>query len=198
MHANALRLLRQLGAETVPHPGGTLLNHLIRVNDRLVRWKAAPATVTAGLCHAFYGTDGFPHGLLGLAERDRLTEIIGPEAEDLVYRYCACDRAHVYPQLGVADPVEFRDRFTSQAAPVAARDLAWFVELTAANELDLADHDPSFAAKYGSDLLALFARTRPLLSAAAWEDCQTILRASGVSIMGRPGRTTGIEEETGP
>ncbi|MEV6860099.1 DUF6817 domain-containing protein [Streptosporangium subroseum] len=175
MHSNAIRLLRQLGAETVPHPGGTLLDHLIRVHDRLARWKAAPALRTAGLCHAFYGTDGFPTGLLGLAERDRLAEVIGPEAEELVYRYGACDRAHVYPQLGVADPVEFRDRFTDRTAPIAAAELAWFAELTAANELDLADHDPGFAAKYGPDLLTLFTRTRPLLSTAAWTDCQTIL-----------------------
>ncbi|MFC7647453.1 DUF6817 domain-containing protein [Streptosporangium lutulentum] len=175
MHGNAIRLLRQLGAETVPHPGGTLLDHLTRVRDRLARWKAAPALRTAGLCHAFYGTDGFSTGLLDLAERDRLAEVIGPEAEELVYRYGACDRAHVYPQLGVTDPVEFRDRFTDRTAPIAAAELAWFAELTAANELDLADHDPDFAAKYGSDLLTLFTRARPLLSTAAWADCQTIL-----------------------
>ncbi|MEW9530051.1 DUF6817 domain-containing protein [Microbispora sp. NPDC049125] len=175
MHAHAIRLLRQLGAETVPHPGGTLLDHLIRVRDRLVRWNAVPALQAAGLCHAFYGTDGFPTALVGLGDRDRLVEVSGHEAEKLVYWYGACDRTHVYPQLGAADPIEFRDRFTGRTAPVAAAELAWFAELTAANELDLADHDADFAAAYGPDLLNLFTRARPLLSTAAWTDCQTIL-----------------------
>ncbi|GIH72258.1 hypothetical protein [Sphaerimonospora thailandensis] len=77
--------------------------------------------------------------------------------------------------MGAADPVEFRDRFTDRTASIAAAEPAWFAELTAANELDLADHDPAFAAKYGPDLLTLFTRARPLLSTAAWADCQTIL-----------------------
>jgi hypothetical protein len=172
---DAIRLLRHLGAETVPHPGGMLLDHLIRVHDRLTGWNAAPTLRTAGLCHAFYGTDGFPTALLPLADRSQLADVIGPEAEDLVYRYAACARAHVYPQLGAADPIEFRDRFTAETTPLPAVGLAWFAELTAANELDLAAHDPAFAAKYGPDLLTLFTRARPLLSTTAWTDCQATL-----------------------
>lgn len=52
--------LRELGAEDIPHPGGTLLAHLRRVRTRLASWDARPALQLAGLCHAFYGTDGFP------------------------------------------------------------------------------------------------------------------------------------------
>ncbi|AXE90295.1 hypothetical protein C1703_35230 [Streptomyces sp. Go-475] len=39
-----------------------------------------------------------------------------------------------------------------------------FAELSAANELDLARIEPAFRAKWGSELLALFTRFRPLLS----------------------------------
>jgi hypothetical protein len=52
--------LRARGADSVEHPGGTLLEHLRRVADRLGRQGADPDTVAAGLCHAAYGTAGFP------------------------------------------------------------------------------------------------------------------------------------------
>lgn len=56
----AVTLLREFGADTIAHPGGTLLTHLQRVQARLATWKARPALQLVGLCHAFYGTDGFP------------------------------------------------------------------------------------------------------------------------------------------
>ncbi|MBT2419147.1 hypothetical protein J7F01_03285 [Streptomyces sp. ISL-22] len=163
-------LLRDLGAETVPHPGGTLLTHLRRVRSRLAGWNARPALQLAGLCHAFYGTDGFPTALLPLDRRGELVEVIGAEAESIVYFYGACDREATYPNLA-ARGSDFRDRFTGRSPtpdPRLRRDLA---ELTAANELDLADHDPAFRERHGADLLALFHRFRPVLSQAAWQDC---------------------------
>ncbi|WP_200912754.1 hypothetical protein [Frankia sp. AvcI1] len=60
--------------------------------------------------------------------------------------------------------------------PVRGGELRAFLELTAANELDLARHNPTFAAQVGPRLRALFARTRPLLSAAAWRDCAATVR----------------------
>ncbi|MGC9541640.1 DUF6817 domain-containing protein [Streptomyces sp. UG1] len=168
--AVAESLLADLGAGTVPHPGGTLLAHLRRVRTRLARWSARPALQLAGLCHAFYGTDGFPTALLPLDRRGELAGIIGAEAESIVYLYASCDRAASCPTLA-DEGSPFRDRFTGHLhAPDTGlrRD---FAEVTAANELDLADHDPAFRDHYGADLIALFTRFRPLLSQAAWEDC---------------------------
>ncbi|NUT25940.1 MAG: hypothetical protein HOV84_08475 [Streptomyces sp.] len=163
-------LLKDLGAESVPHPGGTLLVHLRRVHTRLADWNARPALQLAGLCHAFYGTDGFPTALLPLDRRGELAEVIGAEAEAIVYFYGSCDREAVYPTL--ADPdTPFRDRFTGRSHTPDTPLRRDFAELTAANELDLADHDPAFRERYGPDLLALFTRFRPLLSRAAWTDC---------------------------
>ncbi|MFI9616068.1 DUF6817 domain-containing protein [Streptomyces sp. NPDC052023] len=158
----------------MPHPGGTLLAHLTRVRTRLEGWGARPALQLAGLCHAAYGTDGFPSGPLSLDDRSHLASVIGPEAETIVYLYAACDRTATYPAL--VDPAaHFRDRFTATdhiPPPALRRD---FAELTAANELDLAGHDPVFRERWGADLLALLTRLRPLLSGAAWEDCRRVL-----------------------
>lgn len=167
-------LLREFGAEGIAHPGGTLLTHLQRVQARLATWKARPALQLAGLCHAFYGTDGFSTALLPLDRRNDLAAVIGAEAEAIVYLYAACDRKATYPALNQADAA-FRDRFTGRShvpGPHLRRD---FTELSAANELDLAVVDSAFRDKWGSQLLALFTRLQDLLSADAWLECRTVL-----------------------
>ena len=168
----ARALLRRLGADRTPHPGGTLLAHLERVRIQLALWEARPALQVAGLCHAFYGTDGFPTGLLPLDGRTELASVIGPEAEAIVHFYASCDRGATYPHL--LEP-RFRDRFTGRTYapdPLLRRD---FAELTAANEIDLATEDPAFRDRHGPDLLALFTRFRTLLSRPAYEDCLSVL-----------------------
>ncbi|MEU0061667.1 DUF6817 domain-containing protein [Streptomyces sp. NPDC006334] len=167
-------LLRDLGAGALAHPGGTLLAHVRRVRRRLAAWEARPALQIAGLCHAFYGTDGFPDGLLPLERRSELARVIGREAEAIVYLYASCDRGATYPGLAGPAPC-FHDRFSGVQWTPAPRTLRDFADLTAANELDLAAHDPEFRDRWGPDLLALFTRLRPLLSRAAWEDCREIL-----------------------
>lgn len=82
----ARSLLEDLGAATLPHPGGTLLAHLWRVQSRLADWGARPALRLAGLCHACYGTDGFPTALLPLDRRAELAWVVGAEAESTASR----------------------------------------------------------------------------------------------------------------
>ncbi|MEG3627516.1 DUF6817 domain-containing protein [Streptomyces poriticola] len=178
--ARAIALLRELGAAETAHPGGTLLAHLQRVQDQLAAWGARPALQHAGLCHAFYGTDGFPAALLPPDRRAVLAAVIGTEAEAVVHLYASCDREATYPALADAD-APFHDRFTGRAripGPQLRRD---FAELSAANELDLARIDPAFRERWGADLLALFTRLRPLLSRPAWTDCRAVLAQGGQS-----------------
>lgn len=172
----AVALARELGAAEIEHPGGTLLAHLVRVQQQLAAWDARPALQLAGLCHAFYGTDGFPTALLPLERRSELAAVIGEEAEELVYFYGSCDRKASYPGLAKAGAV-FHDRFTGQTGVPELSQLQDFADVTAANELDLARISADFRARWGDALLAMFTRFRPLLSAAAWSDCQTVLAA---------------------
>ncbi|MFJ8112622.1 DUF6817 domain-containing protein [Streptomyces sp. NPDC096132] len=172
--ARAEDLLTGLGAEDMTHPGGTLLAHLRRVRSRLADWHARPALQLAGLCHALYGTDGFPEALLPPARRTEAAEVIGREAEAAVYFYASCDRKATYPTLTGPDS-PFHDRFTGAVLTPAPPALADFAELTAANEIDLAAHDPAFRERWGPQLSALFNRFGPLLSEAAREDCRVVL-----------------------
>lgn len=168
----ATEFLTRLGAAGMDHPGGTLLAHLGRVRALLAEWGARPALQLAGLCHAAYGTDGFPHPLLPIERREELAAIIGAEAEALVYRYGSCDRAASYPELTDG---AFTDRFTGEPVTLSAQDLGDFAELTAANELDIVTVSDEFREQHGAAIRGLLNRFRPLLSEPAQRACEHLL-----------------------
>lgn len=163
------QFLLERGAVGLDHPGGTLYEHVSRVAALLADWGAGEEIQAAGLCHACYGTDGYAPALLNLAERPVLAELIGTRAESLVYLYASCDRAVVYPALGRPAPVPFLDRFTGTTRTPPERDIRAFLELTAANELDVIRHSSTMAAEHGPALLWLLAAARERLSSAAWQ-----------------------------
>jgi uncharacterized protein (TIGR00369 family) len=166
--------LAALGATGIPHPGGTLLAHLERVRALLAEWDARPALQLAGLCHAYYGTDGFAPALGDPGSRDELARIADQETERLVYFYASCDRAFSYPHLAERRG-PFRDRFTGTERRPPLRLRRDFAELTAANELDIMRVNPDLRARLGPDLRTLFTSWRDLLSDAAWRSVQVIL-----------------------
>jgi hypothetical protein len=157
------------GAGRLPHPGGTLYEHLVRVAALLADWGASAELQAAGLCHACYGTDGYPGALLGLDERPVLSALAGDRAESLVYLYGSCDRDAVYPVLKEPGPVPFLDRFTGRTRTPPERDINAFTELTAANELDVIRHNAALAARHGAALRQLFSGARHRISDAAWQ-----------------------------
>lgn len=159
--------LRSHGAADEPHPGGTLLEHLRRVRRRLAEWGAPPEVQMAGLCHATYGTDGFPKSHLRHDRREVLTALIGERAEAIVFLYAACERRATYPRFGRDEPICVRNRFTDAEHVPESAQLRAFAEITAANELDIVAHDPETAKKYGAGLARLLDRMSPLLSPEA-------------------------------
>ncbi|MBY0442811.1 MAG: hypothetical protein K2Q25_11875 [Mycobacteriaceae bacterium] len=166
-------LLRH-GADSIAHPGGTLFDHLSRVAARLAEWKAPDEVRVAGLCHAAYGTDGFATALIGLTDRIELRKLIGVRAEHLVYLYGSCVRATVYPQLNNHAAVSFANRFTGEIAPAPAADTRAFVEITAANEIDVMLHNQDLADRHAQSLYELFSSARHWLSAEGWQACSLL------------------------
>jgi hypothetical protein len=133
---SAIDLLRASGAEKIDHPGGDLFHHLVHTEQILRTWREDDTVCLAGLCHAFYGTAGFPTALLSLDDRDTLRAVIGVDAETLVYEYGSCDRRATYPALG-SDSVAFVDRFTGATTKMRSDDLRGFAVISIANELDI-------------------------------------------------------------
>jgi hypothetical protein len=148
----ALEFLRAQGTDRTPHIFGDLLEHLVGVEALVRQWGGSDLLALVALGHATYGTDGFAPLILELDDRPVLAGIIGPEAEALVYFYASCDRTHFYPQL--ADPateradLAFRDRFTGLVAPPEADALTVFMDLTYANEAELAAASPGGPAEW--------------------------------------------------
>jgi hypothetical protein len=163
----AIVFLEAHGAEHIEHPGGTLLAHLRRTADRLEEWDARSSLVLAGLCHATYGTDGFPTALIDPSRRAELVDTIGADAEAIVHFYASCDRAVFLPQLGRQTALVFRDRFSSVEFTPDPHLVQDFVELTFANELDVMLHSAELAALYGADVTDLVERCACLASHAA-------------------------------
>jgi hypothetical protein len=148
----AISFLQQHGADSTPHLFGDLLSHLVGVEELVRAWGGDDRLALAALGHATYGTHGFEPHILELADRDQLRETIGPEAEAFVYFYASCDRDHFYPQLSRPDgepgALEFRDRFTGEVFVPPASEVTLFVDLTYANEVELAVASPGGPASW--------------------------------------------------
>jgi hypothetical protein len=169
-----LSALHDLGVAELAHLNSNLASHLIGTYQRLQRWGSSTSVCMAGLYHAAYGTDGFAEQLVGLESRESISNVIGVEAETLVYIYAACDRTYFYPRLRREDRPEFKDRFSVKTSYLEEQVLRNFCELTIANELDVALPDLNgYIDKYGRYVLPLFGsdRFQSLLSSAAKQEC---------------------------
>ncbi len=143
------RQLSALGAGDFEHIDGALVDHLIGTQSLLKQWQASAVLQDAGLYHAAYGTAGFSESLVSTGQRGKIADIIGKEAEEIVYLYCACDRNYFWPQFANSSNPEFRNRFTGQLFHLSQKQLMKFCELTAANELEIANGNQAFINKYG-------------------------------------------------
>jgi hypothetical protein len=171
--SQARAFLREHGAESIEHPGGTLYAHLCRVQERLAALGAAVPGQLAGLTHATYGTDGFDRALVAWTDRDVLRAVVGLEAEDLVYLYAACDRDRTWPEL--ARTATVHDRFTGLPRTLAPGQVGPFVDLSIVNELDVIEHNPALLDKHGDYFRRLFTSWAPVTSAPVADEVRRLL-----------------------
>ncbi|MEU4555264.1 hypothetical protein EV382_2524 [Micromonospora violae] len=166
--------LRRHGAEQIAHPGGNLYAHLCRVSERLAVLGCSRDVQAAGLTHAVYGTDGFDLTLLDRADRAALRDLVGADAEDIVYLYGACDRGRSWREL--AKTGEVFDRFARQVRTPDADQLRSLADLSIVNELDVIEHDPAMLDRHGTYFRELFASWAPIASEQVIRDAQRVLR----------------------
>ncbi|MEU4337850.1 DUF6817 domain-containing protein [Micromonospora lupini] len=168
--------LRRQGAEEIAHPGGNLYAHLCRVSERLALLGCGSDVQAAGLTHAAYGTDGFDVALLDPADRAVLRDLVGADAEELVYLYGACDRGRSWRELAKTGQVF--DRFTGQVHTPNTAQLRSLVDLSIVNELDVVEQDPAVATRHGAYFRELFASWAPLAGEQVIRDAQRILHSA--------------------
>jgi len=103
-----ISILKRLGFESVRHTDTTLFHHLINTYLILKSWNVAHYVCNAGLYHSVYGTTYNHHGTKTCSrQRDFIKEIIGEEAENLVYIFCKIDRYGFYSLLLDGSPMPF-------------------------------------------------------------------------------------------
>ena len=168
-HAAAVTFLEAIGAQNVDHSDDGLLAHLDATFDLLHRWGNSTDVCLAGLCHAVYGTDGFAVGLLAIEERDRLTAIIGPAAETLVYFYASCDRKFFYPLIG-SRPLRYRDRFRDAEFEPPETSVRGCLELMLANDVEIAYREKTFLEYTKTHYSRFFLQSRDFVSSAAFNE----------------------------
>jgi hypothetical protein len=157
--------LKELGAEEMSHVNGSLLAHLKGTHDLLQEWGNRPALCNAGLYHSVYGTADFRQSLIDLQRREAVAELIGKEAEQIVYLFSACDREYVYAHLLTEHAFDYRDRIQKAACSLPGEAVADLCELTMANELEIARWNPAEFLRQHYDLTQVLARMKPFVSA---------------------------------
>jgi len=80
--------LESIGCGETEHSGRTLLEHLIGTYKILDEGFAPLHVCDAGLFHSVYGTAYFKPKTISLDNRDVVKDIIGEEAENLVFMFC--------------------------------------------------------------------------------------------------------------
>jgi SM-20-related protein len=171
----ALDFLRSLPGITVRHSGSTLIEHLIGVRDKLAQWECRPAVRFAGLYHSIYGTENFRQQTVPVAERPRVAQVIGTEAEHLAYEFCMLTMRGFLTEIEAdldATGGHLRDSGRQRAAEKL--DL---LHLFAANWLE---QMPRMRAIQRSTHVSLFRKIRPLLPRAAQEDIEAAFNFESV------------------
>ena len=127
-----LQVLFRLGAGDFEHLDGSLIEHLQGTKDLLQQWGAAVELQDAGLYHAAYGTAGFSQDFASTDQREKIADVIGCPAEEIVYQYCACDRKAFFSRVGKEENPKFPNRFTSESyylLPSMAKSLGSYLSI---------------------------------------------------------------------
>jgi hypothetical protein len=130
-----LRFLRKANSEGMRHTNRCLLDHLLGTRQLLVEWGARPALCDAGLFHSVYGTELYELESIPLSMRDEVRQLIGDEAESLVWLFCIMRRETLFQNPG-PEGFKVQHRLTDEWLPLTKGQFQDLLTLTFANTLE--------------------------------------------------------------
>jgi len=133
---NRLRFLRKANTEGMPHTDRGLLDHLLGTRQLLVEWEARPALCDAGLFHSVYGTEYYELKAIPLTMRNEVQQLIGDEAESLVWLFCMIRRETLFQNLGREGDFRVQHRLTDEWLPLTKIQFQDLFTLALANSLE--------------------------------------------------------------
>ena len=102
--------LKSIGSDKVPHSSffekKTLLDHLIGTHDILQGWGKEQIVLDAGLFHSVYGTAKFMPNKGLVDNRQVIIDLIGDQAEEIVYWFCILVSPRIPEMEKFKDPLK--------------------------------------------------------------------------------------------
>jgi hypothetical protein len=133
---NRLRFLRKASTEQMPHTEIGLFDHLLGTRRLLVEWAARLALCDAGLFHSVYSTDHYELKAIPLSMRDEVRQLIGDEAESLVWLFCMMRRKTLDQNLYKGRDLSVQHRLTGEWIPLTEGQFRDLITMTFANCLE--------------------------------------------------------------
>ena len=133
---NRLRFLREANTQGMPHSERALFDHLLGTRQVLVEWGARPALCDAGLFHSIYSTEHYQEQAVPLTRRDEVRQLIGDEAELLVWLFCAMRRDIFFQDLGKDRSPFVQHRETGEQIPLSGTQHEELLTLLFANSME--------------------------------------------------------------
>lgn len=131
-----VRYLEEANAGTMPHAVRALLDHLLGTRQLLVEWGARPEVCEAGLFHSIYSTEHYEQAAVPLTRRDEVRQLIGEEAESLVWLFCMMRRETFFQNLGKGRSHSIEHRETGEQIPLSGAQHQDLLTLLFANSLE--------------------------------------------------------------
>ena len=93
-----IEFLKSAGCMEKGHSGRDLYTHLEGTRKELEKLGAPEYLQDAGLFHSVYGTTAFmsEDGLVSFNDRDKIVELIGKQAEEIVWWFCMLETPRNY------------------------------------------------------------------------------------------------------
>ena len=93
-----IEFLKSVGCMEKGHSGRDLYTHLEGTRKELEKLGAPEYLQDAGLFHSVYGTTAFmpEDGLVSFNDRDKIVELIGKQAEEIVWWFCMLEKPRDY------------------------------------------------------------------------------------------------------
>jgi len=118
------------------HSQKSLTDHLLGTYKILSDWKVEEAVCLAGLCHSVYGTESFTKQAVPLSDRVYLINLIGEQAEELVYLFGCHIKKTFWDNLNKEVDLKIDDRFTLHPISINLKIYKSLVTMTLANWLE--------------------------------------------------------------
>ncbi len=131
-----LHFLRKANTEAMPHSDRGLFDHLLGTRQLLVEWGARPALCDAGLFHSIYSTEHYEQTAVPLTRREEVRQLIGEEAESLVWLFCMMRREIFFLNLGTERSAFVQHRETGEQIPLRGTQQEDLLTLLFANSLE--------------------------------------------------------------